>query len=332
MRKKNLPSGVYLHTDGVDMTGRADYSMLTKLTMMSNHIEQQDSEYDSDDDYQEELMKNEMDKIKRRTLKREREIAKKQEPERARSPPPLGGQSSPITDLSSPKHAEVSTIRFRKAANAIVNSVRVTKKSVVQHNRRAQKAIKPQEANELHKSIMRNQELNNKWMHCDDILSPACKIVHQKCKNVGRTELQDLLFRQVETLLLSRESTFTILESKGGYGKSSIANVVLALAKRVRITHVRVQTDENSMHDPWAVWKPVVRFLLGASGIDKEDGILQVLDLLPLKEEEKARAVIWLHDIIPEQWCQASTLKRRANGSAIQTVDSVVRKTRKGEN
>ena len=69
MRKKKLPSGVFLHTDGVDMSGLADYSMLTKLTMLNNHIDEKDSEYDSDDDYQEELMANEMNKIKRTTQK-----------------------------------------------------------------------------------------------------------------------------------------------------------------------------------------------------------------------------------------------------------------------
>ena len=135
------------------------------------------------------------------------------------------------------------------------------------------------------------------------------------------------IFQYVTSLLLT---TIPPLSPVTGYGKSSIANVVLALAKRVRLTYVRVSTDENSMHDPWAVWKPVIRFLLMAAGINKENGILSVLELLPIKDDEKARAVVWLHDIIPEQWCKGSSLRRRANGSMVQGAQQATRRGRKG--
>ena len=156
----------------------------------------------------------------------------------------------------SPSKLRRGTSRFKNAVSLVVSTTVRARRAKEQASRRAQVPVHKRGTNTLHEAIKKNQELNTKWMHCDDILSPACKIVHQKCMNVGRTELQELLFRQVETLLLTGESTFNVLESKGGYGKSSITNVVLSLAKRVRLTHVRVATDENSMHDPWAVWKP----------------------------------------------------------------------------
>ena len=118
--------------------------------------------------------------------------------------------------LFSPSKMRRGTSRFKNAVSLGVSTTVRARRAKEMSSRRALVPVLKAGTNSLHEAIKRNQELNTKWMHCDDILSPACKTVHQKCMNVGRTDLQEMLFRQVETLLLTSESTFTVLESKGG--------------------------------------------------------------------------------------------------------------------
>jgi len=141
-----------------------------------------------------------------------------------------------------------------------------------------------------------------KWVSCTDKLTPACKKVHADSSVVGREELQDILFQQVEALLIANETTITLLEAKGGYGKSSIADSIMALAKALKLTHVRVQSDEASMHDPWAPWKPIIGFLCTAAGMYAKEGLDPILDLLDIDSTERRRAALWLEDILPVSW------------------------------
>jgi len=334
MKKKDLSSGVYLHTDGCDLTGEHDYSMLTELKSLNKDIEDKDSEYDSDDDLRNEV--NDEEKKERERKKKIRHLTKgdSQDIDREDS----SSSSGESDDEGYNEEAEIANVVHKSTFFKLNNAAQAEDDSIIAANgskpsnvksslrarsretKRKQAVLAPGVSNSLHESILRNRELRTKWMTCKDILTPACNDVYTKSAIYGRAEVQNTVFRRMESLLLSSEATFTFLEAKGGYGKSSIADVALNLAKKVRITHVKIHTDESEMHDPWSIWKRVIVFLLSAGGLeDDTDEIDTLVDMLPLDESEKPRALLWLHDVVPEKHQANSPIKRKL-GSIKKTL------------
>ncbi|GMI57406.1 hypothetical protein TeGR_g9956 [Tetraparma gracilis] len=161
-----------------------------------------------------------------------------------------------------------------------------------------------------------------RWVQCTDKLTPACRKVHSDSIVVGREGIQDILFQQAEALLISNATTITILEAKGGYGKSAIADSIMQLAKALKLTHVRVQSDEASMHDPWAPWKPIIGFLCTAAGMSAIDGIDPILDLLDVDSCERRRAGMWLEDILPSIWINKGFKSRNVSLASLSSEQS----------
>jgi hypothetical protein len=142
------------------------------------------------------------------------------------------------------------------------------------------------------------------WKAPRDVLSAVVTEVFSKSYVAGRQETRKILKTSLERLLLVDGASTTILEARAGFGKSMVADEVVAIANKLHLPHLvsRTSSSDRSNLKVWADLCCHLIHLVEQTMGDEADEYPSLSLLKHLPEELGIAELSWLNELLPSKY------------------------------